>query len=207
MAGQKYPQLLVWTDIETTGLPDEDSDREVIDFSDLHVLEIAVIVTDFDLQPISGYEEVIKLTSAGADAIRANDYVKKMHTVNGLLKASISAPVENTLAMAEAEIVKLFQETTSFSPGEFMIAGSGVAAFDHPLIKAKMPEMSKWLAYYPFDIGIERRMSKIFTGGHEIIRPVKASYEDGVKVHRAMDDVKAHLDEAQRYREWFRKVI
>lgn len=203
--GQKFPQCLFWTDIEATGLPFEDPIRQVIDFSGLHVLEIAVILTDFDLNPIAGHKEVIKLTKEGADALRADEYVRKMHTVNGLIKASAASTT--TLAEAETSIIQTLKETTTFEKGEFLIAGSGVAAYDHPLIKVKMPELSSYLAYYPFDIGIERRMSKILSGGATIVNPTKASYQDGVKVHRAMDDVNAHLEEAGKYKEWFRSVL
>lgn len=205
MSFQKAPSALAWIDMETTSLPDEDAEREVIDFSTVHVLEFAVILTDFDLNPFGGYKEVLKLTHEAADVLRGNEYVRKMHTVNGLLKESINAPAENTLQYVEGEVIKLIKETTTFDQGEFIIAGSGVAAFDHPLIKVKMPKLSKYLVYYPFDIGVERRVSKILAQ-RDLINPVKASFEDGVKVHRAMDDVKAHLLEAERYRDWFRSV-
>ena len=205
MSYQKYPSALGWIDIETTSLPVEDCERQVIDFSTVHVLEFAVVLTDFDLNPLGGYKEVLKLTHEAAEVIRANEYVRKMHVVNGLLKESINAPADNTLQYVEGEVIKLIKETTTFDEGEFIIAGSGVAAFDHPLIKVKMPRLAKYFAYYPFDIGVERRVSKILAR-RDIINPVKASFEDGVKVHRAMDDVKAHLLEAERYRDWFRSV-
>lgn len=201
-----YPAALAWIDIETTSLPDEDISRQVIDFSNVHVLEFAIIITDFDLAPLSGYQEVLKMTPDAAAVIRENEVVKKMHTVNGLLKESVQAPAEHTLSYVEDQVVKLIKETTSFDKGEFMIAGSGVAAFDHPLIKVKMPRLAKYFAYYPFDIGVERRVSNVLAR-KSIINPVKASYEDGVKVHRAMDDVQNHLTEAERYRDWFRSVV
>lgn len=196
--GQKFAQSLFWCDFETTGLPTGN------DFSDVHVLEVAVIVTDFDMEAFAGYREVIKLTKGGADALRANEVVLKMHKVNGLLKEAATATV--TLEEAEAGIIEMLTENTTFQQGEFMIAGSGVAAFDHPLIKAKMPKLAKWLAYYPFDIGVMRRTSKILSGGKDVVNPTKASYQDGVKVHRAWDDTQAHIEEATKYRDWFRSV-
>lgn len=203
---QKFPQALAWMDLETTSLPFDDIERQVIDFSGVHVLEIAVILTDFDLNAMGGYKEVLKLTPEAAQVLRDNDYVRKMHQVNGLLKESIEAPAEHTLAFAESEIIQLIKDNTTFEPGEFMIAGSGVAAFDHPLIKVKMPKLARYFAYYPFDIGVERRVSKILAR-RDIINPVKASFQDGVKVHRAMDDTQAHLEEATRYKEWFQSVL
>lgn len=206
MSNQKFPQCLGFVDIETTGLPIEDPVRQVIDYSGVHVLEFAIILTDFDLNPISAYREVLKLTPEAAGELRANEYVRKMHTVNGLLKESIEAPAEHTLAYVEDQVIQLIKETTAFDAGEFMIAGSGVAAFDHPLIKVKMSKLAKFFVYYPFDIGVERRVTKILAR-KDLINPVRASFEDGVKVHRAMDDTEAHLLETQRYRDWFRSVI
>lgn len=193
----KYAQALFWTDFETTGLPEGN------DFSNVHILEVAVVVTNFDLEPLAGYKEVVKLTRAGADALRGNEYVLNMHKNSGLLQASAKEATA-TEADVEQEIIKLFKEATTFDAGEFMIAGSGVAAFDHPLIKQRMPELAKWLAYYPFDIGVQRRVAQILGKGRQFINPVAKSFQDGVKAHRAWDDVQAHIEEGRRWMEFYR---
>lgn len=190
----KYAQQLAWIDVETDGLPEGD------DFSTVNVLEFAMIVTDFDLEPQTGYTEVVKLTKAGADRIRANDVVKDMHMTSGLIKDSAAGTF--TLAEVEEQAIETLKTKTSFEKGQFMIAGSGVAAFDFPLIKQKMPELAKWFAYYPFDIGIFRRVSKIMAG-RDIINPNTASYGES-KAHRALADVQAHMEEAGKYRDWIR---
>ena len=68
------PEHLVWLDLEMTGL---DIRRHVI-------VEIAVIVTDVDLNPLDeGLDLVIHATEeelAGMD-----DFVTKMHTKSGLI--------------------------------------------------------------------------------------------------------------------------
>jgi oligoribonuclease len=192
--GQKYPQRLAWIDIETTGL----------DLVQDQILEIALVVTDFALNKESGYSEVIKLTQEGLNRLKGGDsVVVKMHQANGLLKESRAA--EFTLADVEAELIKILKETT-LDKGEFMIAGSGVAAYDHPLLKQQMPEFASWLAYYPFDVGVLRRTTKILTG-KDIVNPTPGSYQDGVKVHRAMSDVLAHIEEAEKYQERFQAAF
>lgn len=200
---QKTAQQLIWVDLETTGLPTEHD--ECIDFSDVHVLEFAMIVTDraLNIEHAGGYTEVIKMTRPAADALKANEYVRKMHTTNGLIKDSLSAT--RTLADVDLEVETILKRETAFDKREFSIAGSGVAMFDFPLIKAKMPRLASWLVYYPYDFGIERRISRDLAG-RDLINPVhSASYGD-TKVHRAMADVEAHLREAQAYRDWFRSV-
>lgn len=194
----KFPQCLLWADFETTGLPVGN------DFSGVHILEVAVVVTDLDLEMYEGFHGAVKMTQEAAEALRANEYVLNMHRKNGLIVDSRNSTM--TLAEAEQEIIKLLKDKTTFDKGEFMIAGSGVAAYDHPLIKAKMPELDSYLAYYPFDIGVVRRAAKILTGGKDVVNPTPRSYQDGVKEHRAWDDVLAHIEEGTKYRDWFRSV-
>ena len=190
------PIGLLWVDTETTGVPTGN------DWSDVHLLEIGVIVTDFSLNTLCGYREVVKMTQAGADAIRKTPQVREMHQTNGLLKESISST--HTVADIEQGIIQLLKEETTFNPGDLIIAGSGVAAFDHPLLKEKMPELAKWLVYYPFDIGVFRRVSKILAGG-AVVNPALSSF-DGPKTHRAWDDILMHLREAKQFQQWINQV-
>lgn len=195
MPGRKYAQKLFWIDIESSGLPKGN------DWSGVSVLEVACIVTDFALNPEAGYEEVVKLTQKAADELRGNPEVLEMHKKNGLLQR---AAKEATMTMAEVEqeMIGLLKDT-GLDKGEFMIAGSGVAAFDHPLMKSLMPELASWLAYYPFDIGVLRRTLRILNGNKDLVPAVKASYGPD-KSHRAMDDVKAHLEESVLYQRYFK---
>lgn len=198
----KYPQQLGWIDFETTGLPTYGGG--VVDYSKVHVLEIAIVITDFDLNPQVGYEAVIKMTPEAASELRSNEYVKSMHTDNGLIRESVREATL-TLTEAEDEILDMLKTKTTFEKGEFMIAGSGVAAFDHPLIKAKMPRLAEWFVYYPFDTGIERRVSEKLAG-RPLINNAALSY-NGANLHRAMGDVQWALREATAYQAWYREAF
>jgi oligoribonuclease (3'-5' exoribonuclease) len=192
------PRFLFWTDFESTGLPVRN------DFTGVHILEVAVIVTDLNLNPVGGLTEVIDMTAEAATAIKANPYVKDMHTRSGLLKESIEnarAGRGMTEAKAEQAIIDLLAEHSA--PDDFIIAGSGVAAFDHPLIKERMRDLATWLVYYPFDIGVMRRTARILTG-KEIVTRTDSSYGD-TKAHRALADVKGHLEEAKKYQDVLRE--
>lgn len=191
-----YPKRLAWIDLEATGLPVGN------DYTEVHLLEIAVIVTDLDLNKRVGYVEVAKMTPEAAAVVRSNKFVRDMHALSGLLRDSIQNATLTT-GEIEAEIIDLFQEEGE--PGDFMIAGSGVAAYDHPWIKHHMPDLNTWLVYYPFDIGVMRRTSKILAG-REIVSHTSMSYGDE-KTHRALDDIQAHLEEARKYQAVFREVF
>src|SRR5262245_42960239 len=80
--------LLVWIDLEMTGL---DTSRHTI-------VEIAVLVTDSELELVddAGIDLIVH---AGPDALaEMDDYVRKMHTKSGLLPAI----EESKLTLAEA---------------------------------------------------------------------------------------------------------
>ncbi len=186
---------MLWLDLETTS----------IDKQRCSVLEVACIVTDFDLTPSTGYTEVVALTREGLqDLLKPNNEVAlEMHKGSGLIRESRDS--QFTLAQVEQQIVNMLHNDTAFEPGEFLLAGSGVAQFDYQVIERAMPTLCSWLTYYQFDTGNLRRATKILTGGRDLINPVTASFKDGVKKHRALPDVEAHLEEGRRYQEFFRK--
>jgi oligoribonuclease len=189
----KYAQALCWIDLETTSL----------DMDEGGILEIAVIVTDFDLKPYFGYSGVVAMNNdlKHSLSLAQNQVPLKMHLASGLLKESKDS--EYTLAVIEAEIIEMLKTRTTFEKGEFMLAGSGVATFDMQWLKKHMPELHSWVAYYPFDIGVVRRAAKILSGGKDLINPVTESFGSN-KSHRALDDVKAHIKEAGEFKKFFR---
>ena len=196
--GRKYPSALAWIDIETTGLPKGN------DFSEGESLEIAVIVTDFDLKPYFGYQGIVKMNDDIKRALGNNPDVVKMHLDNGLLKDSKES--SDTLREIEAEIIGMFKSRTTQEKGEFMIAGSGVAAYDFPLIKEKMPELASYFSYFSLDVGMVRRAFNIFSGGADLVPIISESFVEGNKKHRALEDIKAHLKEANQYRKFLRNL-
>ena len=72
MAAQ--PDVLVWIDCEMTGL-----DLELDE-----IVEVAVVVTDYDLKPLDpGFNIVIKPDQSALDHM--GDFVTQMHTESGLI--------------------------------------------------------------------------------------------------------------------------
>jgi oligoribonuclease len=184
---------MLWLDLESTGL-DPQLDP---------ILEVGLILTDFDLNPIVGYSEVVEMTTQGAERVRANEVVKDMHKKNGLLADSIKKGAP--LAQVEEEIIKLIKETTTAEPGEVLLSGSGVSHYDQRTIEAQMPKLHRWLAYYTADVGTFRRQARIYAGKY--ITPFNPSSYGDEKLHRAYADAEAHLAEATQYRDLFRKVF
>lgn len=190
--GRPTTNALLWCDFETTGL-DPAFDP---------ILEVGCILTDLDLNPLAGYQEVIKPDREVIERLRGNDVVLNMHKESGLIHDMRTATA--TLQDAEAGICDMLKEQTAFDIGEVSLAGSGVASFDRLLIRYQMKDLEKWLTYYSYDIGVFRRLATLFNHGQPVVAPVRESFQDGFKAHRALADAKAHLAEAQRYREWVR---
>src|SRR5699024_8687453 len=80
--------------------------------------------------------------------------------------------------------------------GKVVLAGSGVSHFDSRVIRARMPHVQELLNYRQFDVGIMRIQYLHWT---------KTNLTDvnDDKTHRAMDDVRCHLKEAQAFRQFF----
>ena len=92
----EHPHL-VWVDCEMTWL----------DLASDALVEIAVLVTDSDLNVIGdGIDFVIKCESAKLEAM--TDFVKKMHTDSGLLPL---IPDGISIADAEEKILKYLTES------------------------------------------------------------------------------------------------
>ena len=71
---------LVWIDCEMTGL-----DVEVDE-----LVEVAVVITDFDLNPVHpGFDIVIKPDQSALDNM--NEFVTNMHATSGLARRSRTA--------------------------------------------------------------------------------------------------------------------
>src|SRR3954463_1917946 len=82
---------LVWIDCEMTGL----------DLTSDELVEVAVVITDYDLHPVDpGFAIVIKADQSAIDGM--NDFVRDMHTKSGLINE-----IPNGVSLADAEYAVL----------------------------------------------------------------------------------------------------
>lgn len=179
-------QFLLWVDLETTGLdPEADS-----------ILEIGAIMTtvDLELTGLTVHSLVTGLTDYVKGRLTNNHFVHEMHTANGLLAeldkyGGMSVhDMENVLISAVA--------STSQDPMAVALAGSGVSHFDAQVLKFWMPSLMAKLHYRSFDINGVRTMEKAWVPGW-------IPTENDKKPHRAMDDVRLHLQDARAIRKAF----
>jgi oligoribonuclease len=172
---------LCWLDLETTGFT-ELNRRGVYQHK---LLEIAVLITDKDLQYVDELNIVIGHDKEEAQHW-ADDYVLNMHTKNGLWDECAASTVTHDQAQ---QAILAFLGKHNIEPRQSALWGNSVY-LDRVFIESKLPLLSDYLHYQNGDISSVKRFIQLISPEFE---PVKA------RCHRAMDDIKESVAEAQVY--------
>ena len=161
---------LVWIDCEMTGL----------DLGADALIEVAVVVTDYELRPLAeGIDVLIKPSAAALEQM--NDYVRTMHTSSGLL-----AELEDGLTM-EAARKTVLDYVTSLVPEP----RSGT---DKAFLARDMPELIEHLHYRIVDVSSLKELAKRWYPRTFFHAPKKTGG------HRALADILESIDELRYYR-------
>jgi len=179
MVGASENDRLVWIDCEMTGL-DVDVDE---------LVEIAIVVTDFELRPLDpGFQIVIKPDASALDNM--NDFVTSMHEKSGLL-----AEIPHGVSLADAEFQAL-EYIQRFVPqqGKAPLAGNTIGT-DRMFLAKYMPRIDKWLHYRNIDVSSIKELSRRWHPRAYIHAPAK---EGG---HRALADILESIRELVYYRQ------
>jgi len=179
MVGASDNDRLVWIDCEMTGL-----DLEVDE-----LVEIAIVVTDFDLRPLDpGFQIVIKPDDTALTNM--NEFVTQMHTASGLM-----AEIPNGVSVAEAEFEAL-EYIQRFVPqqGKAPLAGNTIGT-DRMFLAKYMPRIDRWLHYRNVDVSSIKELSRRWYPRAYIHAPAK----DGG--HRALADIRESIRELAYYRQ------
>jgi oligoribonuclease len=182
---------LLWVDLETTGSDETRGDE---------ILEIACIVTDKDLNEVKGeWQSLVRPSLIGQKRLVENDFVRKMHMENGLLaELTGETPDISGVDYRLAEwLDKNFHRSLPIK--KFTLAGSGVAHFDSRFIRGYMPRLSAQLNYFTIDVGVIRRSWREWVG-------TEVSNANEGKTHRAMDDIRCHLEEARAFQKYWQDL-
>jgi len=179
MVGASDNDRLVWIDCEMTGL-----DLEVDE-----LVEIAIVVTDFDLRPLDpGFQIVIKPDDTAL--ANMNEFVTQMHTASGLM-----AEIPHGVSVAEAEFEAL-EYIQRFVPqqGKAPLAGNTIGT-DRMFLAKYMPRIDRWLHYRNVDVSSIKELSRRWYPRAYIHAPAK----DGG--HRALADIRESILELAYYRQ------
>ncbi|MGH9303601.1 MAG: oligoribonuclease [Acidimicrobiales bacterium] len=179
------PVVLVWMDLEMTGLEPE---------SDV-IVEIATLVTDDDLNILEKGPDLV--VSASSEQLGAmDDVVRRMHTSSGLL-GEIEA---STLTLDEAGAATLdFIRSHVPKRNEVPLCGNSIGV-DRRFLRLQLPEIENYLHYRSIDVSTVKELCKRWAPEVYAGRPRKASS------HRALDDICESVSELAYYRERFLSV-
>ncbi|MGW8483891.1 oligoribonuclease [Microbacterium sp. NPDC055903] len=179
MATASENDRLVWIDCEMTGL-----DLEVDE-----LVEIAIVITDFELRPIDpGFQVVIKPSDAAL--AHMNEFVTGMHRASGLIE-EIPAGVALEEAQAQAlAYIKRFVPMERKAP----LAGNTIGT-DRMFLAKYMPQIDQWLHYRNVDVSSIKELSRRWYPRVFFQAPAK----DGG--HRALADILESIRELRYYRE------
>ena len=169
---------LVWIDCEMTGL----------ELSTDALIEVAVVVTDYELKPLA--EGIDVLIRPPADALeRMGDYVRNMHTSSGLL-----TELEGGLTMEAARKTVLdYVASLVPEPRTAQLAGNSVGT-DKAFLARDMPELIEHLHYRIVDVSSLKELAKRWYPRTFFHAPQKAGG------HRALADILESIDELRYYR-------
>jgi oligoribonuclease len=169
---------LVWIDCEMTGL---DPVRDCL-------VEIAVVVTNSDLEPLHpGLDIVIK--PRPDSLVGMNDFVRNMHTNSGLIKEFDNGV---SLEEAEAQVLEYIRQwvTTEKSAP---LAGNSIGT-DRMFLNRYMPTLDNYLHYRNIDVSSIKELTRRWFPTVYFKVPKKASG------HRALADILESINELRFYR-------
>ncbi|KAL1935380.1 hypothetical protein VTP01DRAFT_4520 [Rhizomucor pusillus] len=168
---------LVWIDCEMTGL----------DISKDHLIEIAVLITDGDLNIVAeGPELVIHQPKEVMDNM--NDWCKEHHGASGLTQAVLDSKVSTE--DAKKQILEFLK--AHIEKGEAPLAGNSVHA-DKRFLEKEMPELVDYLHYRIVDVSTVKELTRRWY-------PDIAKCVVKKNCHRALDDIKESIAELKYYR-------
>jgi len=170
---------LVWIDCEMTGLN--------LDIDEL--VEIAVIVTDSELNPIhEGFDLVIKPNDSALENM--GEFVTQMHTKSGLINE-----IADGVSVGEAELKVLEYLQGLIPEGQRPpLAGNSIGT-DRSFLTRYMPRLDDYLHYRNVDVSSIKELARRWYPRAYFNAPAKTGD------HRALADIRESIRELAYYRE------
>lgn len=174
---------LVWIDMEMTGL-DPDTD---------HILEIATIVTDSDLNVIAeGPVIAVHQSDEILDAM--DEWCTRTHGESGLT----DRVKKSSVSVEEAERQTLEFIEQHVNEGESPLCGNSVGQ-DRRFMYRYMPTLEAYLHYRIVDVSTLKELAKRWN-------PESLNGFNKAGTHKALDDIRESIAELQHYRKTFLKI-
>ncbi|MEO5853130.1 MAG: oligoribonuclease [Nocardioides sp.] len=170
---------LVWIDCEMTGL----------DLAADALVEVAALVTDFDLNVLGdGVDILVKPPPEALEQM--GDFVRNMHETSGLLDA-----LDRGVSLLEAEAeVLAYVKAQCGQQARPPLAGNTVAT-DRSFLARDMPTLESFLHYRIVDVSSIKELARRWFPKAYFQAPAKRGN------HRALADIQESIEELRYYRE------
>jgi len=165
-------KYLFWIDLEMTGLDDVKD----------HILEVAVMITDLDLNVVAEYEQVVFQPPAVVEGM--NDWCKKHHGDSGLTAA---IPGGKPLIEVEQDLIQLAKKY--FKHDERIVLVGNSVGNDRRFIDRYLGEFAGKLHYRLVDVSSFK----------EIYREKYGVKFEKKNAHRALGDIQESINELKYY--------
>ncbi|MGL4177691.1 MAG: oligoribonuclease [Dermatophilaceae bacterium] len=170
---------IVWIDCEMTGLSLQDD----------ALVEVAALVTDFDLTVLGDGVDVV-IRPPDEALTQMGDFVRQMHTTSGLLDVLAEGI---TVADAEERVLGYVREWVP-DAGRAPLGGNTVAT-DRAFLARDMPGLESHLHYRIVDVSSIKELARRWYPRAYFAAPAKTGG------HRALADIRESIAELRYYRE------
>jgi oligoribonuclease len=171
---------LIWIDLEMTGL---DTNHD-------NIIEIASIVTDYDLNIVAeGPVLVIHQSQQIMSAM--DDWNTKHHGNSGLIEKVLNS--STTMQEAEQETLDFLEKHVA--PGASPLCGNGICQ-DRRFLARQMYDLEKFFHYRNLDVSTIKILAQIWKS--DVAKNINKKSK-----HRALDDIKDSINELSYYRSYF----
>lgn len=167
----------VWMDLEMTGL----------DPASCAIVEMAIIVTDCQLNPLSPPLELVVWQPEEVLG-RMSPFVRQLHTKTGLLAKVARSEV--SLQDAEQEAMRLVTAHAPYRTAR--LCGNSIHT-DRAFLRAHMPQLEGYLHYRQVDVSTLKELASCWNG--QVYRKA------GGPQHTARYDIEQSIAELKHYRQ------
>jgi oligoribonuclease len=174
---------LIWIDLEMTGLNCDDD----------HIIEIATVVTDINLN-ILAEGPVFAIHQPDEVLQKMDSWNQKQHKESGLMKRVQQSDV--TLLQAETQTLEFLAHYVP--PGKSPMCGNSICQ-DRRFLHREMPTLCNYFHYRNLDVSSLKILAQHWA----------PDVYDGVKKHSshlALDDIRDSIAELVHYRENFLRI-
>jgi oligoribonuclease len=174
---------LIWIDLEMTGL---DTLKD-------HIIEIATVVTDKDLN-ILAEGPVLAIRHPESVLAAMDEWNQRQHGSSGLVQRVLESQV--TMAMAEKQTLEFLSKW--IDKGQSPMCGNSICQ-DRRFLARQMPALERFFHYRNLDVSTVKELVRRWAPG------VMQGFQKNTS-HLALDDVHDSINELIHYRQHFMRV-